>query len=97
MSKHVKMNRNALAVSQSRINSAHPTFSMTVSSEMSSLTDLSAFSSKISMCFEMGGAKIESVEDFEKAVGLSGEEIIRPEANVNEIIVVEDFYEKCTC
>ena len=37
----------------------------------------------------MGSAKIESVEDFEKEVGLSDEEIIRTEANDDAIIAIE--------
>ena len=79
MPKHASMSSNS--VSQSIINSDIQVSSMTVSRKMSSLIDLSAVSSKISKWFEMGGVNIESVEYFEKSVGLSSEEIIRTEAN----------------
>ena len=75
------------------INSAQPTYSMTVSSEMSSLTELSAISSKIFKWIEIGGAKIGSVEDFENTVGLGVEEIARAEANYDETITAEYFDE----
>ena len=41
----------------------------------------------------MGGAKIESVEDFEKAMELSGEEIMKTEGNDDETIAIEAFDE----
>ena len=91
-SNHVKMSRNATL--QSRINSALPASSMIASSEMPSFADLSAVSSKISKWFEMGGTKIESFEVFEKVVGLSGEEIMKAEANDDEIITAEAIDEE---
>ena len=42
----------------------------------------------------MGGAKIESVEDAEKSVELSVEEIIRMKANDNEIVAIESSDER---
>ena len=92
MSKHIKMSRSS--VPQSSIDCALPASSMIASSEMPSFADLSAVSSKISKWFEMGGTKIESFEVFEKIVGLSGEEIMKAEANDNEIITAEAIDEE---